>query len=66
MTSVEKLFGSAVAGAVALVAVFLLLNPLLEAFTQLAKQIAFPVTLVVALLLIGIAATIFQKMSRGR
>lgn len=66
MTSIEKIAGAALAGAIALTAVFLLAKPLLEVFSELAKGTSMPVTLIVGLLLLGIAATIFQKMTRGR
>ncbi len=64
MNNLDRTIGAAIAGAMALVAVLLLANPLLVAFTELAKQIAIPVTLIVGLLLFVIAATIFQKMTR--
>jgi hypothetical protein len=64
MKNIDRAIGAAGAGAIALIAVFLLAKPLIEVFSQLATSIAMPVTLIVSLILIGIAAAIFQKTAR--
>lgn len=64
MNTLDRTIGAAGAGAIALVAVLLLVKPLLEAFSEMAKTIDMPVTLIVSLILIGVAASIFQRMTR--
>ena len=64
MRNIERVIGAAGAGIVAILAVLLLAKPLLEAFTDLAKEIPMPVNLIVGLILLAIAGAIFQKMTR--
>lgn len=64
MRNIERALGGAGAGIVAILAVLLLAKPLLEAFSELSTEIAMPVTLIVGLILLGIAGAIFQKMTR--
>lgn len=64
MKNIDRAIGAAGAGAIALVAVLLIAEPLLEAFSELAKTVNMPVTLTVGLILFAVAATIFQKMTR--
>ena len=66
MPKVEKIVGAAFAGAITIIAIFAILPPLLKAFSDLAKEIAFPVSLVVGLIMLALAVWIFEKVMKGR
>ena len=64
MDQITKLFGAAIAGALSLIAVLLLAKPLYDAFEPLAELSGISTVLIVGLILLAIAAGIFQQMTK--
>lgn len=64
MKNIERAIGSAIAGAVAILAVLLLAKPLFEVFADTLKESSLIVSVIVGLILLAIAAGVFQRMTR--
>jgi len=64
MKTVDRAIGAAAAGALAIVAVLLVARPILQALSDLAREVTVPVSSIVGLLLLLIAVTVFQRMTK--
>ncbi len=65
MRNVERAIGAAAAGILAIIAVLILINPLLQGFSGILQNFPGPGMWIVGGLLLLIAGAIFQAMTRS-